>query len=261
MEQIKILPSNKKLILEVSIFALLLAISLIFPICNFYYEGETDLIIKPQYLWDFELAYVFPVNFVLIALGVLSLKKIALQVMNILVILISLFTYFIMIMGFAWWGASPFHPSFEYGFFLSQLVLLAFLVRSYFWIKHFDQLRVMNKSAKVFVALAIAVPLILVALIVSAIYIDSQQPIMRSEWYPKPENGRKQRVVYWDYPAYNAYVSAYMSRDEKADENTPYQLDSAHFRYFNDQSDEIKSFTKKAKNHTLDFEQILDDNE
>ena len=43
---------------------------------------------------------------------------------TIIVIIFTLLTFLFIQLGFAWWGASPFHPDFQEGYWLSQLLFL-----------------------------------------------------------------------------------------------------------------------------------------
>ena len=125
---------RKTSIILIEFFAytvLFILVFLFFPVCNFYYLGRhEEMITKPQYFIDFKPAYTFPLYLSLVLISFLSLKKKIIRRMNFLVLLLILLTYVFISMGFVWWGASPFHPDFQAGYWLSQLILLVVIIRS-----------------------------------------------------------------------------------------------------------------------------------
>lgn len=252
---------SKNTLIEFLIYSALFTLSLsLFPICNFYYLGDNEMMLtKPQYFFDFGVSYVFPLFFSMVILAFLSLKKALVIIINIIVIIFTLLTFLFIQLGFAWWGASPFHPDFQAGYWLSQLLILIVVIRTFTLIKSFPEFNLNRKSTMIFSILSISIPLLFISYWFIAYNKANNEPIMRSEW-EHVERNRLIKDESWDYTeAYNAYISKYYSSDTLRKET--FKLDSVRFTYFDDKSNIIKRFTRAASNGALDVEEILEDNE
>lgn len=255
---------NKKTkitLIEFLIYSILFILSLsLFPICNFYYLGDNEIMLtKPQYFFDFGISYVFPLFFTMVILAFFSLKKALVITVNIIVIIFTLLTFLFILMGFGWWGASPFHPDFQAGYWLSQLLILTVIIRTFTLIKCIAELNLNQKIKITFSILSISIPLLFILYILIVNNNAKNEPIMRSEW-EYIERNRLIKDESWDYKeAYGAYVSKYYSSDTLR--MGKFKLDSVRFTYFDDKSNIIKIFTQRAQNGTLDVEEILEEND
>jgi hypothetical protein len=252
---------SKNTLIEFLIYSILFTLSLsLFPICNFYYLGDNEtMLTKPQYFFDFGVSYVFPLFFLMVILAFLSLKKALVITINIIVIIFTLLTFLFIQLGFAWWGASPFHPDFQAGYWLSQLLILIVIIRTFTLIKRFPEFNLNRKTTIMFSILSISIPLLFIGYLFLAYNNAKNEPIMRSEW-EHIERNRLIKDESWDYTeAYDAYVSKYYSMDTLRKEK--FQLDSARFTFFDDKSNIVKRFTQRASSGILDVEEILDEND
>lgn len=252
---------TKSTLKELAVYSILFVVSLsLFPIYNEYYMDENEgMLTKPQYFFDFGISYIFPLNFAMVLIGFLSLKRALVITINILVIILTLLTFLFIQMGFAWWGASPFHPDFQAGYWLSQLLTFVLIFRTFKLVKHIPELNLTRMTTLIFKVLAISIPLSFIGYLVLTFNKLKNKPIMRSEW-ERIERSRLVKSESWDYTeAYDAYADKYYSRDTLKKEK--YQLDSVRFTFFNDKIDIVKEFTRNAKNGVLDVEEILDEND
>jgi hypothetical protein len=249
------------ILLELLAYTLLFILSLtFFPVCNFYYLGlHEEMITKPQYFIDFKVAYTFPLYLFLVLISFLSLKKRIIRRMNFLVLLLILFTYIFISMGFVWWGASPFHPDFQAGYWLSQLLLLVVIIRSYTLIKQLPDLKLNPRISRIFSFLSWFIPFILFAYLFEIYYLEKNKPIMRSESAYATRN-RWVKYESWDYiEAHNAFVTKYYSTDTMRKEK--YRLDSASFMFFDGETNITNKFTKRSKNGKIALEEVLEDHD
>lgn len=252
---------SKNTLIEFLIYSILFTLSLsIFPICNFYYLGDNDtMLTKPQYFFDFGISYVFPLFLSMVILAFLSLKKALVITINIIVIILTLLTFLFIQLGFAWWGASPFHPDLQAGYWLSQLFILIIIIRTFTLIKSFPEFNFNRKATMMFSVLSISIPVLFIGYLFIAYNNANNEPIMRSEW-EHVERNKLIKNESWDYfEAYGAYISKYYSSDTLRKEK--FKLDSVQFTYFDDNSNIVKRFTRKASNGVLDIEEILEENE
>ena len=134
---------TKSTFAELLVYSILLAVSRgFFPICNYYYldYNEEMKITKPQYFKDFGVfSYIFPLFYILVIMGFLSFKKGIVISVNIIVIFFMLLTFSYIKMEFLWWGGSPFHPDFQEGYWLSQLVILVAIIRTFTLVNRFNR--------------------------------------------------------------------------------------------------------------------------
>jgi hypothetical protein len=217
------------------------------------------MLTKPQYFIDFKVAYTFPIYLFLVLISFLSLKKRIIRRMNFLVLLLILLTYIFISMGFVWWGASPFHPDFQAGYWLSQLFLLVTVARTSFYMKQLDDISFHPKLRWTFTLLAKGIPMVFLGTILLTFYSAKNKPIMRTK-FSRYERGRLVVIQSWDYSeAYNAHVSSYFSTDSLRKEK--YRLDSASFMFFDDETNVTKKFTKRSKNGKIALEELLEDHD
>jgi hypothetical protein len=161
------------------------------------------------------------------------------------------------ILGFTWWGASPFHPDLQAGYWLSQLFLLVTVARTSFYRKQLDDISFRPRLRWTFTLLAKVIPMVFLGAILLTYYSAKNKPIMRTK-FSRYERGRLVVIQSWDYSeAHNAHVSRYFSTDSLRKEK--YLLDSASFMFFDDDVNITKQFTKRARNGKLDIEEILEE--
>lgn len=247
----------KAILIEFLIYSVLFILSLcFFPICNFYYLGENDsMLTKPQYFFDFEIAYSFIVYFLIIITGFFSLRKWLIFSLNILVMICMFLTFQFVEMLFAWWGASPFHPDFQLGFWLSQSLILVLIIRTFTLISKLPEI---NLNKKISLFFSILIPVCLFGFVYLGFYGGKSEPIQRFVWESQ-ERGRLIKHESWDYlEDYNAMLSKYFSTDTLRKEK--FKLDSVSFTFYDDNSKIIKKFSKTVSNGTIDIEKILDEN-
>jgi hypothetical protein len=217
------------------------------------------MLTKPQYFFDFKVAYTFPLYLLLVLSSFLSLKKRIIRRMNFLVLLLMLLTYIFISMGFVWWGASPFHPDFQAGYWLSQLLLLVVIIRSYTLINQLPDLQLNPMIIRVFSFLSWFIPFILFAYLFLTYYREKNKPIMRSESEYATRN-RWVKYESWDYlEAHHAFVTKYYSTDTMRKEK--YRLDSASFMFFDDETNITNKFTTRSKNGKIAIEELLEDHD
>lgn len=254
---------RKTSIILIEFFAytlLFILVFVFFPVCHFYYLGRhEEMITKPQYFIDFKPAYTFPLYLSLVLISFLSLKRKIIRRMNFLVLLLMLLTYIFISMGFVWWGASPFHPDFQAGYWLSQLILLVVIIRSYTLINQLPDLQLNPMIIRVFSFLSWFIPFVLFAYLFLTYYLAKNKPIMRSESAYATRN-RWVKYESWDYiEAHHAFVTKYYSTDTMRKEK--YRLDSASFMFFDDETNVTKKFTKRSKNGKIALEELLEDHD
>lgn len=252
----------QKLLIEFSIYAFLFCISLfIFPICNFYYLGENDsMITEPQYFNDFIIAYIYPIFFLLVISGFLTLNKRIIVIFNTIVVVL-LVLIFLMIYGLMFgigWGASPFHPEFQLGFLFCNLFVILVIARTYYLKNALENYHLSKKLTRFFSIITFGIPLTILGWIIfKVIQFDRKSRSISSHNYK--QNEKNIYVDGWKYPAYNdAYVDKYYSQNPKNQKK--YILDSVEFTIMKDLKIE-KEFTKKAIDGKLDIEAILEENE
>ena len=249
------------LLIEFFAYTLLFILSLtFFPMCNFYYlEKNEAMLTKPQYFFDFKIAFLFPLYQMLVLIGFFSLKKVVIFRMNYFVLLCMFLSYVYINLGFNWWGASPFHPDFLAGFWLSQLFLLMTITRTSFYMKQLDDISFHPKLRLTFTLLAKGIPIVFLGAILLTYYSAKNKPILRTK-FGRYERGRLVVIQSWDYSeAYNAHVSSYFSTDSLRKEK--YRLDSASFMFFDDETNVTKKFTKRSKNGKIALEELLEDHD
>lgn len=155
-------PKNLKI--EIVLVLILFAASYMFPFCTFYYlgENEADRIEVPQYITKFKFGYVYIVFFLMVLFAVFSAKKAVLKTINILVLILLSLSFLMTSMGFAFWGVSPYHPTFHIAFYLVNISSLYAIVRSYSWINTF--IAFSGKSNWAFIV-AISLPIVFILFI------------------------------------------------------------------------------------------------
>ncbi len=244
-------------LVELLVYTTLFVLSLLcFPICNYYFEDTEDILTKPQYVFDLGAGFVFPLYFAMAIVGFLSLKKTLIIVINSSVFVLQLLTYLFISLGFAWWGASPFHPDFQLGYWISQLITLLLISRTSYLIIHLSELHLNRNLTRLFSLLAVISPLALITYFLLLVRTETQQPMIDSEWV-YIEGNRSVKSQGWDYTeAYGARVKKYFSTDTL--EQAPYQLDSVEFTFYGDYPKIRKKFTKQASNGELNIEEILE---
>jgi hypothetical protein len=250
---------KKSLLIELAVLSTLFGLSFLFPMCTFYYLGGDESVIeKPQYANSFQVSELFIVYFLMVLLALLSAKKVILHIVNIVVLLSAVLTYFLVILSFGWWGASPFHPDLNIGFSLINLFLLILIIRSYMWT---GKLQNLNRSiaTKILTVFSVVVPITFFFWVIKSYLNDKNAPIKRSEWILQERNNRIVKMDSWDYlEGYNAFADKYYSKSKADSLKDTYILDSVRFTFFNDKSKIEKRFSVNAKNGELDVERILD---
>jgi len=228
--------------------------------CNFYYLGEGDsMIMRPQYITEFRMAYLFPLYYLMVLIGFLTLRKGFLITINILVIILSILTLFIIQLGFAWWGVSPFHPDLSFGYWLSHLILLIVVIRTFTLTSKLKEIELNKKITLLFSYLTIIIPLGFIITVITFINHENNRPIKRSEWEHQ-EGNRFVKNESWDYTeSYDAFVTKYFSKDTLNKEK--YQLDSVEFMFFDDKLKVKKEFTKVVSSGSINIEEILESND
>lgn len=251
---------RKAALIEISAYTVLFVISLLFPICTFYYLGKDDsMITKPQYIQDFGIAYLFPLFYAMVLCAFFSSRKGMVITINILVLVFAALLFLVVQLSFAWWGVSPFHPDLGTGYWLSHLVILLLIVRTFTWSGRLHEMRFSKSVRTTALVLSVLIPAGLVAFLAGAYYINKNTPVMRSEW-TREERGRLVREESWDYTeAYGAYADKYLSKSKEKKAGEKFQLDSVRFTYFENLRI-VKEFTRKAEHGKLDIEAVLDDN-
>lgn len=188
--------------------------------------------------------------------GFLSLRKTLIIVINSSVFVLQLLTYLFISLGFAWWGASPFHPDFQLGYWFSQIITLVLIFRTSYLIIHLSELHFNRNLTRLFSLLAVLIPLSFITYILLLIRTETQQPMIDSEWVYIKRN-RSVKSQGWNYKkAYGASVKKYFSTDTL--EQAPYQLDSVEFTFYGDYPKIRKKFTKQASNGELNIEEIFE---
>jgi len=248
----------KKIRIEIIIVLIVFSASYLFPFCTFYFLGDNDVevIEKPQYINDFKFGYVYIVYILMTLFALLSSKKVVLNIINILVLIFLFLSFALAKLGFAWWGASPYHPTFSIGFLLVNIAIIYFIIRSYSWIKTLIALP--NKS-KISFAIALFIPLLFV-LFVFYIYNKSKnEPILRSGGISGTKDNRILKSESWDYlEAYDAFVTKYYSKPISDSLKNTFVLDSVRFSFMDSSPNKGVKFTLPAKNGELDIEEVFD---
>ncbi len=249
---------GRRLFIELAIISVFFAISFLFPMCTFFYLGKgEEMIEKPQYAKTFQVVLVYFPYYLMVLFALLLKRKVILIIITILVAILTLTTIFLILLGFGWWGASPFHPKLSFGFLLINLLLLVLIVRSFMWIGKLSKTK--NTITKVFEWGSIIFPALMICLYLRSYFIAKNEPIMRSDWVMKTKNGRIRRVESWDYiEGYHAMISKHFSKPESDSLKETFVLDSVSFMFFDDKSNVKKNFSVKAKNGNLDIEEILE---
>ncbi len=241
------------LLIELSIYSLLFFSSFLLPFYNFYYEADNAEGIRtvPQYAFQSSFGIFFVLTFLMVIFSALSRSKGLVHTANVLAILFTLFLGFILFMGFAWWGASPFHPTFEYGYFLSQLLILIVVIRSYTLLPGYKSYSLNRHLTRLSKATAILIPTSGLMYVGYLFYLSTLEPVYVMGSSSPNAQGITVYSEMLDYPAYDAEVMKYYGDDV---------LDSVHFAYF-DNKKIIKEFTVKVKNGKLDVDKVLEENE
>jgi len=257
----EIIRKTKRLKVELAIYAVLFTLSFAFPAFTFYYEEDGSKTIS-QYIWDFPFLWLFVVVFVIVFLGILSQSRIIIHLVNIVCILLTALFAFAILMMFAWWGVSPYHPDYEIGYYLIFIWIGVLIIRSYSLLSHRENYHFSRALSKWSGITAIAIPVLFISFIIYSVNASQNAPIMRSGGETKNDKGQIVINESWDYlEAYHAFADKYYSIRKLPNGKTERYLDSVQFTFFNDQSEIGKRFTRKSINGELDIEEILDDEE
>lgn len=251
---------NRALFLEFSIYTIAFAASIsLFPICYLFYLGEHESInVEPQYLSDFGIAYVFPLYYSMSLVAFLSLKKGLVIAINILVLVLTILTFFLLEIGFAWWGASPYHPEFGVGYWFSQLFIVVLAIRSFTSLHRLKAIKINRKISLIFMILSILIPIGFFVFLY--LFNQKQNELPRSiSNYKHVEKDRLIGEDSWYYPVYNAYVDKYFSIDTLGREKC--RLDSMRFRFFDEHHEILKDFTKRVMTDAPNIEKVLEAND
>ena len=250
--------SLKSILLEFGgyIIILILGVTLL-PICNFFYLTESEaLVIEPRYMNDFPIAYFIPYAFSLIFFAFFSSKKNILVAVNLILFVLSILLFLYIELSFGFWSQSPIHPELSYGYWLSNLALFAFLIRSVMLQPHLNKMELNSKISNIFISvliLSIVIPIFFA-------FRPSEKPKLDKEqngerWYVEDASNRRIYVEYWDYISYNTKVEKYFSSDTSTHVKGP--IDSVKITYFDKELKKKVSFTTKSNKGTLDIEKLL----
>jgi hypothetical protein len=151
------------ILIELLVYTLLFILALaLFPVCNFYVLAKNkEVLTKAQYLFDFKIAYVFPLCQLFVLIGFFSLKKVIIFRMNYFILLVMFLSYVFINLGFKLWNASPVEPNFQAGYWLSQLFLLTTITRTSSFMKHLNEIQFHPKLLLAFSLLAKLIPIIM----------------------------------------------------------------------------------------------------
>lgn len=249
----------KKLKIEIVLVLILFAASYMFPFCTFYYlgENEADKIAVPQYVTKFKFGYVYIAYFLMVLFAVFSAKKAVLKTINILVLILLLLSFLMTSMGFAFWGVSPYHPTFHIAFYLVNISSLYAIVRSYSWINTFIAFPVRSNLALI---VAISIPVVFLMFIYYYYKKTINKPQMITRSFVEIKNNRIVRSQCWEYiDAHEAFATKYFSKPVTDSMKNTYVLDSVNFSFTDNSPNKGKEFTIRAKNGKLDIDEILDD--
>ena len=246
---------------EIFIVIAVFCIAFLFPFCTFYYEGESEahIIEKPQYINDFGFGYAYAVYMMTTLLALISANKVVLNILNILVLIFLALTYMFLKLGFAWWGASPFHPTFGVAFTLVNITIFYFVFRSFFWI---DSVILYSNKTKFKLVLAISIPLIFIMTVFYLFDRAAKQPVMRGEGFlgNQIRDNRIIRQEDWDYlEAYDGFATKYFSKPVSDSLKDTYVLDSVRFSFSSGSPYVGDRFTLPAKNGKLDIERVFEE--
>ncbi len=156
---------TKLVLIEFLIYSFFFFLTIIFfPICSSYDLSNVEpfKITHPHFLIDFWIAYFFPLFFVSIIVGFLSLKKWLIIVFNIIVLLLLIAIYFLIELSFTWSGG-PFRPNFELGYWFSQLFLILLIIRTFNLTSKLNRFKISKKTTFIFTCLAISIPILTVS--------------------------------------------------------------------------------------------------
>lgn len=159
---------------ELTLLSVVFILCFFFPLCTFYYLGEDEAYIteEPQYLNDFTIGYGYILYYLMLLSAILSKRRTLVIIMNAIAVLLLFLTLFITLLGFNWWGASPYHPKLNLGYLFVNLVLLFLIFRSSTLVKKTQNEN--NKTSNLFAIIAIAIPsgLVLFLILLTNFYAD-----------------------------------------------------------------------------------------
>ncbi len=155
--------------IELLVYTILFAACMLFmPWAYFYYEGEGEefMITEPQRFYDSILIVLFPVVFAALLCAFYSGSKALLITLVSLIGLFLMIAFLFIMVGFGWWGVSPFHPDLAYGFGVSQLIFFVVIVRVLIMREKLDMNSINSKVRLICAILAIAIPALIILTLV-----------------------------------------------------------------------------------------------
>ena len=237
------------LILPVAFFG----ISLFLPFYDFFYMNA-DESMRTETIYGYQnlFAWCYGLYLLLAILAVLTLKKRIAQLVNPLVLTAVLLTAAVNWYLFAWWGASPWHPEFRFGYAVCVLSVVAMVGISYTSLQAFPNIGLANWVRKASTAFLILIPVTIAGIVYTNQRAAANAPRMTAEGY-HVKDGIAFRDEWWDWPEKNVMYDKYFSKPER-DSAGEYRLDSIRVRFLPGN----RSITAPAINGKLDVTTLLE---
>jgi hypothetical protein len=161
---------TRKLLIELSIYSLLFALSFVLPVSISYANYSMREI--PRYLPDSPIVYVSLLLFIVVILAIISKRKAIIHTVNIFAILLTLMLYLVMSLGHNWSGGH-YQPDFGYGYYLSQLFISVLIIRSYTLLDGINEYPFNPRLSLISGIVAIAIPSVLFLLFIAGLLPNS----------------------------------------------------------------------------------------
>lgn len=232
----------------------LFVISIFLPFYTFYYTDYS----YPDHgttIYGFQsmFTFFFGVYFLLAVLSFLTFNKIVVHILNPLLLVALLLTMALNVYLFGWWGASPYHPDIQFGFYVNTILVFALVVCSYSMLPAFKDIKQPKWIFRILLTVIIAIPTLLFVYSQIKSNIESNKPRITAELYEE-KNGIKYKQEWWAWKAENARFTKYYSTSVNSEAS--YVLDSIKVTFSGPRA---RTETRKAINGKLELEDFLDD--
>lgn len=251
---------NKRIFIEPIVFILAFAATFFLPICIFYFSGDKGTMIeKPQYLYDIPTMYALFFFFGMFLTGMYSGNKNLLTIVAMISFSLTALLFFYMQTGFKMWSASPVHPTFGLGYWMSNAILVLFGIRAFQLRKMIEEKPFRKLISFSFYGATITIALILFASAFTVYNKQSTTPVLQ-EISMNYKNNQPISVQTWEYPSYNTSVVKYFRMPIDSLHEKEMVLDSIHVLVRDDKYNFVKEYSKVIKDPKFDLEKELEAN-
>ncbi|MGV3612445.1 MAG: hypothetical protein ACO1N0_15915 [Fluviicola sp.] len=211
---------------------------------------------RTETIYGYQSGFVwfYGLYILLAILATLTLKKTVVHIINPLLLIAALFTHLLNTLAFNWWGASPWHPDFRFGYNLCMLSVPIAVLISYLSLRTFSNIRIAGWIKGSALTLTLLIPIMAAGIFFFNQHTAAMAPRMVGEGY-NVKNGTAFRNEWWDWPEKNILYYKYFSKAE-SDSTGEYHLDSIRVKF----QSENRSITVPSINGKVNLDKLLETN-